>query len=292
MYRPLFTFPVLFATSLLLLHSWLFRGPKNTLIFFGLGYVAAFLRELGYQNVSPSYVFRGADLGVFNVPITIPLGWLFEAYISLYVAQVLLGVDNATILAEKTRIAADEYRRRVLPVILVACAVNSSIVYAIENTAVRMRWWYNQDGSATMDPNWILGHTYTVFWLLTLLIYVSHAPLRQRINVAYLVAAVLFVAVIKLNLFESGRSRATWALAWLVIGAYAVVLVNLCRRLLPIFLGGLGLGVLVAFALFPLASRYRLADLVDFGTVGMLFAGLVVWRTQRPARAIAPAHLL
>lgn len=297
MYRPLFTVSVLIATVLLVLHSWLFRGPRNTMLFWVAGYLFAFGREFVYQNVFPTYRFTGADLKLFNVPVTIPMGWLFEAYTSIYLAQFMLGADVQTMTAGEARITPSAYGQRVLPVIALACVVTSTITCAIENVAVRMHWWQTGGGGYGISPGWIPGHMYTVFWLLTLLVYLMHKPLRLWRNLLYVVLALAFTAVLELpNAIGPAAQLHAWVypLVSLVVGAYLAVLF-LWRQLLLFVVVTLVFGMMGDVPSRLLASligvEYQRVWLVWTMSVVLLY-GLYLFRTQRPERPVSPTQLL
>ncbi len=297
MYRPLFTYPVLVATALLILHSWLFRRPRNTLLFWGAGYVFAFARELAYQNLFPTYRFTGADLKLFAVPVTIPMGWLFEAYTSLYLAQFIMGADLGTMMAGGARITPRSYGTRVLPVIALACVITSTITCAIENTAVRMHWWQCRGGGYDMNPGWITGHMFTVFWLLTLLIYLTHAPLRLQRNLLYVVLALTFNAVVELaGLIPPAAQHHVWVypIVVVVVAAYLAVLF-LWRQLLVFNLVTFGFGMMGDVPSSFLASLIGLDTSFAWSLwtmSAMLLYGLYLFRTQCPERQTSPTQLL
>ncbi len=299
MYRPLFTYPVLIATGLLILHSWLFRGRRNTLIFWGAGYLFAFARELMYQNFLSNYRFSGTDLKILNVPVTIPMGWLFEAYTSLYVAQFLIGADAATMAAGEARITARDYGTRVLPVLALACVVTSTITCAIENVAVRMHWWATKGGGYGMSPGWVSGHMFTVFWLLTLLVYLTHKPLRLQRNLLYVVLAQCFVAVLELvDSIGPAAQQHDWVypVVCLVLASYLAVLC-MWYQLLILQMVIWGMGMMGDLPSRLLASRIGAGtDITSIWLTwtmsAMLLYGVYLLATQRPDRPVNPTQLL
>lgn len=296
MYRPLFTIPVFVATALLVLHSLLFRGRRKTLVFWGLGYLLAFGREFLYQNVFPTYRFTGANLKLLNVPLTVPAGWLFEAYTSLYLAQIILGTDLAMIAGGKSRITAKEYGKRVLPVIALSCAVTGTISCAIENVAVRMRWWQIHGGGHGISPGWIPGHMFTVFWLLTLLLYVSHEQLRLKRNLAYVALALGMTAVIEL-VNEIGRAAAQHAwvypVTFVVVGAFFASLL-MWRQLMLFFVVVVVCvtGDIPASVLSSLTSIGTTTLWLVFNMCVVLLYGAYLVKARQPASRVSPAELL
>jgi uncharacterized membrane protein YeaQ/YmgE (transglycosylase-associated protein family) len=300
-YRQLFTYPVAVATGLLVVHSWLYRGRRNTMLFWGLGYFVAFARELAYQNLFPTYRFTGSDLRLFGVPLTIPAGWLFEAYISLYLAQFILGVDHDTIAGGEERMTPHRYGERVLPVLCLGTVVTSTIAFAIESVAVPMRWWQPRGSGAYMSPGWIPGHMFTVFWLLTLLLYVTHPALRLRRNLAYVALALAFTAVVELiDVIKPAAQSHTWlwAVVALPVAGYLACLFMWPRLVLFFFvvfvlgvMGDIPAGLLASF--FGITQQSGVMPFwLGWVVCVMLAYGLLIFGTQRPARPARPARLL
>jgi hypothetical protein len=299
LYRPIFTIPVFIATALLILHSALFRGRRDTLLFWGLGYLVAFGRELVYQNVFPTYRFTGADLKLLNVPLTVPAGWLFEAYTSLYVAQFLLGVDRASLTKGLDRMTPKAYGERVLPVITLSCVVTATIACAIENVAVRMRWWQTRGGGESISPGWIPGHMFTVFWLLTLLLAVTHRGLRLGRNLLHVALALGFLGVVELiDVIVPASQDRPWvtAAAMVVCAAYLASLF-MWRRLVLFFVVDFVLGVMGDNVASVIASAIgRPADMLLVWQIWtmtvMVTYGVYIVTRQRPAVQVRPAELL
>lgn len=300
MYRQIFTYPVFVATALLVLHSWLFRGRRNTLLFWGAGYVVAFCRELAYQNIFPSYRFTGAQFKLFNVPLTIPAGWLFEAYISLYLAQIIMGADLASITEGEARMTPKRYGARVLPIIGLSCVVTGTIAFAIENTAVRMHWWHGRGAGDGISPGWIPGHMFTVFWLTTLLLYITHEGLRLRRNLLYVGLALAFTAVVELvDVIGPAAKQHAWVmpLVIVIVAAYFASLF-MWRRLLLFFtvfalaVMGDNPAALAARLLGKTEPRDTISLWLLWNMSVVLIYGLYLFKKQRPEIPVTPRQLL
>jgi hypothetical protein len=300
-YRPLFTYPVAVATALLVLHSWRYRGRRSTVIFWGLGYVVAFGREVVYQNVFPTYRFSSSDLRLFGVPLTVPAGWLFEAYTSLYMAQFILGLDRDTVTAGEDRMTPRRYGGLVLPVLCLATVVTSTISFAIESVAIPMHWWQPRSGGEGMSPGWIPGHMFTAFWLLTLLLYVTHPPLRLRRNLLYVALALGFTAVVELvDVILPAAARSAWLYPVAAVPAAAYLgSLFMWRRLVLFFFVVFVLGVMGDVPAGVLASLFGVTRSGGVTSVWlawvvcvMLAYGLWIVRMQRPERPARPVRLL
>lgn len=299
MYRALFTVPVMIATASLVLHSGLFRGATKTKIFWGYGYLLAFGRELVYQNfLANTYRFTGTDLKLLNVPLTVPMGWLFEAYISLYVAQYILGTDAKMLIGGRRQITARQYRKEVLPVIALACIITSTITIAIENVAVRMHWWQMMDGTYNVNPGWIQGHMFTVFWLLTAILYLTYEPLRLRRNLVYIVLAWAFNLVVELGFLgnEAWRSIPLTLIAWSLVGAFLVVLA-LWPELLLYFLISMPIATFSImkateiWSMLGMSGHGTFPAFMNVTTLLFIYALYLVWAYPRTARGL-PTDLL
>jgi hypothetical protein len=206
-------------------------------VFWVAGYGVAFFREFMYQNVyvyPPTYVHTGKGLHLLNVPATIPMGWLFEAYISLHLAQAILRTDLSDVASEAPKISAQDYGERVLPVIGLACAITGTIAVAIEAAGMSMGWWSRPNGQGFDTPGWragadfVDGHIYTVQWILLLMVYLLYPPLRVK-RILINVAAAVLAEVVVLGL-DPPLHHTRWGP--LIVGLAAIVCISLVVALL------------------------------------------------------------
>jgi len=58
----IFTIAVFIAFTLLIIHSILYRGIKESLIFFGFGFIFGLIREMIYRSYFNNYSFGEAPL--------------------------------------------------------------------------------------------------------------------------------------------------------------------------------------------------------------------------------------
>lgn len=238
---------------------------------------------------------------LLGVPLTVPAGWLFEAYTSLYLAQFILGLDHDSIMLGEPRITPRRYGERVLPVLCLATVVTSTISFAIESVAVPMRWWQPRGGGIQMSPGWIPGHMFTVFWLLTLLLYLTHPALRLRRNLAYVVLALAFTAVVELVdviVPAAQRHPWLWPLALLPVGGYLASLF-MWRRLVLFFFVVFVLGVMgdipseLIASLFGVQHGHGATPIwLAWVVCVMLAYGVFIVRSQHPERPVRPVRFL
>jgi hypothetical protein len=275
MYRWLFTGPVFAAVVLLLLHSWFYRGPRKTLLFWGVGYVFAFGREWLYQNFFPTYRFAGDALRIAHVPVTIPMGWLFEAYISLHLAQVILGIDMDSLTGGQRKITPEGYGRRVLPLIGLAALISGAIAIAMEVAGTSMGWWVSfsqADLPLGLPSQWTSGdrfangHIYTVFWLLTLLIYLTHEPLRLARNLVHvLFMIIMFIIAEQSDKLMAAAGEGLWLTSLVMLGLGGFFGTLFLYRMLPVYFLAL-----LAFIMSG-APGQPVANLFGLGYSGCMF---------------------
>jgi len=197
----------------------------------------------------------------------------------------------------KAQISAAEYGRRVLPVLALSCVITSTITVAIENVAVRMQWWQVANGGEGVNPGWVIGHMFTVFWILTLLVYLTHRPLRLRRNLLFVGLTLGFNATVELGLLGPQVWEHFWGpLVLLIVAGYVAALFMWRQLLLYIF---------VSFALLALIdlNAPQIAPLLGLEgyDVFLAFAGTMtalalygtyLVRTQAPEHPRMPVELL
>ncbi|MBZ0272386.1 hypothetical protein K8I61_10140 [bacterium] len=145
-YKFMLTGPAALMLLICIYHSWRTRGARFTLIFFGLGIVMFWLREyLGsnhdHYKGMPQYFHPRAGFKIAGVPAPVIGGWLLNCYIGWSISERI--VDRVAV-----------WRGRLMPVIVVAGIVISSMALAIEATGIELGWWVwaYQDLYQSTDP--------------------------------------------------------------------------------------------------------------------------------------------
>ncbi|HET9234749.1 MAG TPA: hypothetical protein VFP10_11470, partial [Candidatus Eisenbacteria bacterium] len=119
----------------LFVHSWKFRGRRDTLLFFAFALLFGVLRgniiwwitAVHFQGKFP-YIFQNQLMGVYHDSFTADAGWIVCTY---------LGVFLAWRIADRIPWA----RGRVFPLVSLSCLFNVCLAYAVESTAISMGWW-------------------------------------------------------------------------------------------------------------------------------------------------------
>ena len=126
LFFPVFLVSVLIAFAFLILHSLKYRGPRETLIFFGYGFLFGFIREIVYRTLFNNYSVSDIPLQILGVPLAIIFGWLFTFYLGYCFCEKFFVLEKES-----------EYMR-----LIVSCAIFSSyICFSIETAAMYMGWW-------------------------------------------------------------------------------------------------------------------------------------------------------
>ncbi|MHA1440021.1 MAG: hypothetical protein ACTSPD_20945 [Promethearchaeota archaeon] len=206
MYKEIFIYPTFIAFILLIIHSILFRGSKKTITFFGLAFIFGLIREWYYKNFVKGYTFT--DLTTFTligVPIAIPIGWTFTFYIGLFFSQKILNF-NIDLEDVPERHAEEIYKRKVLPIILLASIFSTTVSFAIETCAINMGWWEFSHIDSYYAPISVLFGWFTtslIFFHLYLLVQYK----QLRLPKIYILIANLIV----LNLFQESFQKTTYS---------------------------------------------------------------------------------
>ncbi|MHA1294733.1 MAG: carotenoid biosynthesis protein, partial [Promethearchaeota archaeon] len=179
MYKELFIYPALIAYVLLIIHSFLFRGSKKTITFFGLAFIFGFIREFYYKYFVGAYTF--VELTTFTllgVPIAIPIGWTFTFYIGLFFAQKILNF-NIDLDNVPERLAKEVYASKLLPLILIASIFSTTVSFAIETCAINMGWWeFTHIASYYAPLSVLFGWFGTSLLFFHLYIYIQYKSFR------------------------------------------------------------------------------------------------------------------
>lgn len=145
MYQELFLYPAIGAFVLLVIHSWLTRGKRFTMLFFLGGFAFGFVRELIYVNFKQIYDYSGLSVKLLGVSPVIPIGWVFTFYIGICFTERIFGFSVEEIAAELH--GADARRvdaiitQRLIPMLIGIALFTGIVSFAIESTAINMGWW-------------------------------------------------------------------------------------------------------------------------------------------------------
>lgn len=166
-----FVIPVVITFLLLVLHSYIVRGPIKTFVFFFWSMFFVWLKELNPPNMdvpgNPDDVvmYTFGDPGFhfqifgFTVPIIGILGWTFAFYMSWHLAMALTN-------------RYDSLRGRIFPILSLGLLIMCSISLAMETTGSNAGWWtwaapvLEAHVSLFSFPLWVIGAWGVVYLLV------------------------------------------------------------------------------------------------------------------------------
>lgn len=122
-----FIIPVVIAFVAEIVHSTLTKGWKFTLEFFAGGFLFGFVRELIAASYLKQYGFPDMPIQFLNVPIFIPVGWVFTFYLAYEFTNKIIKPST-------------EANCRTF--IIFAAFFSTCICIPIETAAMNMNWWW------------------------------------------------------------------------------------------------------------------------------------------------------
>ncbi|MBD3254660.1 MAG: hypothetical protein GF383_06180 [Candidatus Lokiarchaeota archaeon] len=122
----IFIFAVLIAFILLIVHSYLHRGIKETLLFFGFGFVFGLIREIIYRTFFNNYSVSEVPLQILGAPLAIIFGWLFTYYLGYSLCESFM---------------KDASEPEYLRLMILSALFSSFICFSIETAAMYLGWW-------------------------------------------------------------------------------------------------------------------------------------------------------
>jgi len=170
-----FIVSVAIAFSLQIVHSISTKGWWFTLEFFGGGLLFGFVREVIFFNFCHDYDFPNMPVTLLNVPVFIPIGWVFTFYLAYEYTNKLI--------EPKTEKDYKDF-------IIIAAFFSTFICIPIETAALNMHWWrvfFYEGGNvapAGLMSRW-LGTTVIFFYIY--LIIKKKLPLEHLLLVAMLI---------------------------------------------------------------------------------------------------------
>jgi hypothetical protein len=149
-----FIIAVFIAFSLLIIHSLFYRGLKETIIFFGFGFIFGLIREIIYRTFFKNYSLGEMPLQILGAPLAVIFGWIFTFYLGYSLCEKFIEKNDSE----------PEYMR-----LMVLCAIFSSyICFSIETTAMHAGWWEVYFESSDLAASDLLAG-----WFYTTLLFVS-----------------------------------------------------------------------------------------------------------------------
>jgi hypothetical protein len=208
MNKDVFIISVGIAFLLQIIHSLLTKGWKFTLEFFGVGLIFGFLREYLYFNFAHIYEFPDLPIQFMNVPIFIPIGWVFTFYLAYEFVKKLVKPKTA-----------QDYK----DFIIFAMFFSSFICIPIETVAMNMHWWSLLSFliNDNIAPFGLMGG-----WMYTSLIffYIYFSMKRKMPREQHMFMFIFFILIF-FSAFES-KLDTFWWLAGLIVGCLCMFKYN------------------------------------------------------------------
>jgi hypothetical protein len=121
-----FIVAVFIALALLVVHSVVHRGIKETIIFFVFVLLFGLIREIIYAAFFKNYSFGETPLQILGAPVVPIFGWIFTYYLGYNLCEKLI----------------DQEEKSEYPRLMVMSAIFSSyICFSIETVALYLGWW-------------------------------------------------------------------------------------------------------------------------------------------------------
>ena len=171
-----------------IVHSILTKGIKFTLGFFGGGFIFGFIREFIYFSFLHDYNAPDMPIRLLNVPICIPIGWIFTFYLAYEFVNKL--IEPKTV---------KDYKNFVIFAAFFSCC----ICIPIETAAMNMRWWllyFYADGHIApilLMVGWF--YTSVVFFCIYFVVK-KKLPIEQ-LWVAIFLLILVFVLELRLTVY-------------------------------------------------------------------------------------------
>lgn len=175
------------AFSIEIIHSLLTKGVKFTLEFFGGGFLFGFAREFIYFSFLHDYDAPDMPIKLLNVPICIPIGWLFTFYLAYEFVNKL--IEPKTV---------KDYKDFVTFAVL----FSTFICIPIETAALNMHWWnvyFYMDGIIAPFPL-MSGWVYTSCLFFYIYFIVKKKLPREQLWFVVLLLIVFYTAETRLRL--------------------------------------------------------------------------------------------
>lgn len=179
-----FILAVFIALALLVIHSLVYRGIKETAIFFVFVFIFGLIREMIYAAFFKNYSFGETPLQILGAPVVPIFGWMFTYYLGYCLCEKLVNPEENT-----------EYPR-----LMVMCAIFSSyICFSIETLALYMGWW-----EAFFDSSNFAASDLLAGWFYSALLYFSIyiiliGKARKFKNLLLPVLIIILIAIVEIR---------------------------------------------------------------------------------------------
>lgn len=184
LYFEVFLVAVLIAFILLIIHSYFYYGLKESIVFFGFGFIFGLIREIIYRTFFNNYTFGSMPLKILNVPIAIIFGWMFTFYLAYYFSEKLVKPKDQE---------SDAVR------VLMACAIFSSFIcFLIETAAIYMEWWEVHFVESHFAASDLLSGWFLTTMLFFSIYFILLGKFKKLKNITLSLMVISLIAIIEL----------------------------------------------------------------------------------------------
>jgi hypothetical protein len=207
MMLKVFVISVGIAFALQIVHSILTKGGKFTLEFFVGAFIFGFVREFIYFSFIRTYSFPQMPIKLLNVPILIPIGWIFTFYLAYEFINKL--IEPKTVKDYKD-------------FIIFAAFFSTFICIPIETAALNMNWWSMSfyTGSNIATVLLMGGWFYTSVVFFSIYFVVKKKLPQEQLWLAILLLIFIFVLELRLDVYIGLFAWALEIIVFLVMFYY------------------------------------------------------------------------
>ena len=179
-----FLIAVFIALVLLVVHSVVYRGIKETIIFFVFVLLFGLIREMIYAAFFKNYSFGETPLQILGAPVVPIFGWIFTYYLGYSLCEKLIDQEENS-----------EYPR-----LMVMSAIFSSyICFSIETVALYLGWWEVFFESSNLAASDLLaGWFYSALLFFSIyIILIGKATKLENLVLPFLI--ILLIAIVEIR---------------------------------------------------------------------------------------------
>ena len=179
-----FIVAVFIALTLLVVHSVVYRGIKETIIFFVFVLLFGLIREIIYAAFFKNYSFGETPLQVLGAPVVPIFGWIFTYYLGYNLCEKLI----------------DQNEKSDYPRLMVMSAIFSSyICFSIETVALYLGWcevFFESSNLAASDL--LAGWFYSALLFFSIYIILLGKATKPR-NFLLPILIIFLIAIIEIE---------------------------------------------------------------------------------------------
>ena len=180
----IFLIAVFIALALLVIHSVIHRGVKESVTFFVYVLIFGLIREIIYAAFFNKYSFGETPLQILGAPVVPIFGWIFTYYLGYSLCEKLI----------------DQEEKSDYPRLMVMSAIFSSyICFSIETVALYLGWWEVYFESSNLAASDLLaGWFYSALLFFSIYIILLGKATKSG-NFLLPILIILLIAIIEIE---------------------------------------------------------------------------------------------